>query len=140
MHLLFTVIGLFSGFVIASGVFTTLIAVGLLPRFAEKTNTSKYIKLYENMIILGTILGNIFTVYKLYTPFKSPLIFELFLCIYGLFSGIFVGCLAITIAEMLNAIPIFTRRIALPKTNLIILAISIGKTIGSLIYFLLLHS
>ncbi len=35
------VIGLSFGFLVSAGVFTVLIAVGLVPRFAGKTHTSK---------------------------------------------------------------------------------------------------
>ena len=58
--------------------------------------------------------------------------------IFGLFAGMFVGCFAIAIAEMLNTIPISVRRIRLGQgAGIIILALSLGKTAGSLIYFLM---
>ena len=59
-----------------------------------------------------------------------------FLVIYGLFAGIFVGCLALAIAEMLDSIPIFARRMKFRHgVGIVILCMAIGKTIGSLIYF-----
>ena len=60
---------------------------------------------------------------------------EVFLGIYGLFAGMFVGCFAIAIAEILNTIPIFMRRISLGRgTGIVLLGIALGKTIGSLLY------
>ena len=44
------IIGLASGLGVSGGVFTTLIAVGLIPRFAGKTHTAKHIFLYEEMV------------------------------------------------------------------------------------------
>jgi stage V sporulation protein AB len=53
-----------------------------------------------------------------------------------LFAGIFVGCIAIAIAEMLNTIPIFVRRIRLGRgLGITLLAVALGKTVGALLYF-----
>lgn len=41
------VFGLSFGFLVSAGVFTVLISVGLVPRFAGKTHTSKKVFLYE---------------------------------------------------------------------------------------------
>ena len=65
-----------------------------------------------------------------------PYVGILFLVIYGVFAGIFVGCLALAIAEMLDSIPIFARRMKFRHgIGIVILCMAIGKTIGSLIYF-----
>jgi stage V sporulation protein AB len=56
--------------------------------------------------------------------------------VYGLFSGMFIGCLALAIAEMLDSIPIFARRIAFRHgMGLAILGMAMGKLAGSLLYF-----
>ena len=137
MTILFSIMGLSAGFMIAGGVFTTLIVVGLIPRFSEKTHTANHILLYEDMIIWGVIFGTFFTVYKLYISPSLQIITWPFLAIYGLFSGMFVGCLAIAIAEMLDTIPIFTRRIKFKQnTSVIILGMAFGKLLGSLFYFI----
>ena len=65
-----------------------------------------------------------------------PYISTIFLSVYGLFAGIFVGCLALAIAEMLDAIPIFTRRLKFRHgIGVVVLCMAIGKTVGSLIYY-----
>ena len=142
------VIGLASGFGVSGGVFTTLIAVGLIPRFAGKTHTAKHIFLYEEMVVCGTLFGDIISVFYPFlqihewTNTAAPLrilypYFSLaFLVIYGLFAGIFVGCLALAIAEMLDSIPIFARRMRFRHgVGVVILGMAMGKTLGSLIYF-----
>jgi len=54
----------------------------------------------------------------------------------GVFAGMFVGCLALAIAEMLNSIPIFARRIGFRHgLGVAITAAALGKLLGSLIYF-----
>ncbi len=56
--------------------------------------------------------------------------------VFGLFAGIFVGCLALAIAEMLNTIPIFARRIGFRHgLGIAMLAVAFGKLMGSIIYF-----
>ena len=53
-----------------------------------------------------------------------------------MFAGMFVGCIAIAIAEMLNTIPIFLRRISLGKgAGILILSIALGKVLGSFLYY-----
>ena len=48
----------------------------------------------------------------------------------------FVGCLALAIAEMLDSIPIFTRRISFRHgLGCVVLAMAAGKFCGSLFYF-----
>ena len=142
------VLGLAGGLSVSGGVFTTLIAVGLIPRFAGKTHTAKHIFLYEEMVVCGTILGGLISVFF---PFldvvgfaeqipllKSVYLYigSLILVIYGLFAGIFVGCLALAIAEMLDSIPIFARRMKFRHgVGIVILCMALGKTVGSLIYF-----
>lgn len=57
---------------------------------------------------------------------------------FGLFSGIFVGCLAVSLAEVIDVIPILSRRIGLKVgMRYFLLAIAIGKLVGSLIYFII---
>ena len=61
---------------------------------------------------------------------------EVFLGIAGLFMGMFVGCLALAIAEMLNSIPIFARRVSYRHgLGIAVLAVALGKLAGSLYYF-----
>lgn len=142
------VIGLAAGFGVSGGVFTTLIVVGLIPRFAGKTHTAKHVFFYEEMVVCGTIFGCVVSVFFPFLKvsdwvsgvalFKQiyPYISTLFLCLYGLFAGVFVGCLALAIAEMLDSIPIFTRRLSFRHgIGIVVLCMAIGKTLGSLLYF-----
>jgi stage V sporulation protein AB len=54
----------------------------------------------------------------------------------GLTQGIFVGCLAVSLAEALNGTAIFSRRVKLKYgLNFIILSVALGKMMASLIQF-----
>lgn len=137
------------GLLAAAGVFTVLSAVGLIPRFAGKTHSAREIWLYEDMVILGTVTGCIFSIFHRYLQIGAWLewqwpgldwLWEIlgqgFLGVSGLFYGMFVGCLALAIAEMLDSIPIFTRRISFRHgLGCAVLAMAVGKVCGSLFYF-----
>lgn len=62
------VFGLSFGFLVSAGVFTVLISVGLVPRFAGKTHTSKKVFLYEEMVVAGTLFGNFISVFDVFLP------------------------------------------------------------------------
>ena len=141
--------GISFGLLSSAGVFTVFSTVGLVPRFAGKTHSAKEILLYENMIVLGTIIGGLISIWpetwnrafmRLEEAAGAPsfwLIFQNFcLIVIGLFSGMFVGCFALSIAEMLDSIPIFTRRISFRKgIGLAVCSVAAGKLFGSLFYF-----
>lgn len=135
------------GLLSSGGVFTVFVTVGLVPRFADKTHTANKIMLYENSIVAGAILGCLLSVYPDFVKyFGGQAAFDnipgwefwgnLILVVFGIFAGMFVGCFAIAIAEMLDTIPIFTRRIRLGRgVGIVMLFMALGKTVGALIYF-----
>ncbi len=145
--LFLVVLGGSYGLLAAAGVFTVLVAVGLVPRFAGKTHTAKKVFLYEEMVVLGTIFGGYASIYPEYgrigafmQNIMTPALcegFGVFLqAVFGLFSGMFIGCLALAIAEMLDSVPIFSRRISFRHgLGLAILGMAVGKLCGSLFYF-----
>lgn len=148
-RILVGILALDAGILVSGGVFSVLLAVGLIPRFAGKTQTAKHIWLYENMVVLGTITGCILSVFEPFVQVgawavsRSGFWYDVLgtviwvvLVLYGLFAGIFVGCLAIAIAEMLDSIPIMTRRLGFRHgLGIMVTALAFGKLAGSLFYF-----
>ncbi len=131
-QVLLVLIGLSAGGIIAAGVFAFLAIIGVFPRLIGKTRTNRHILLYETMIILGGILGNIWDIYEIPLGFGG----NLFLGVYGTAVGIFVGCLVMSLAETLKALPVISRRLNLGVgLQYIILSLGLGKLIGSLIFF-----
>ena len=54
----------------------------------------------------------------------------------SLAQGIFVGCLAVSLAEALNATAIFARRVKLKVgLSFVILAVAVGKVLAAVIQF-----
>ena len=124
-------IGLSAGFAVSGGIFAFITMIGIPPRLAGRTHTAKHMNLYENILILGAALGNLAIVFNISIPGG-----RVFLGIMGIFTGIFVGCMALSLAEALKAIPIFAHRISLKKgIPLLILSTGLGKLCGSLFQF-----
>lgn len=92
-------IGLASGFVVAAGIFAFITMLGIIPRLAQRTGTADHIYGYEWMIILGGTAGNILNLFVTHLPVGM-----IGIPIYGLFSGIFVGCLAMALGKCMGSI------------------------------------
>lgn len=120
--------GLSSGAVVAAGVFSFITMIGVVTRLVARTKTIRHTLLYEDMVILGGTVGNLISIFEWKIPGGSFLIL-----MFAFFSGIFVGCLALALAEALNVFPVFTRRIKL-KTGfpIMILFLAFGKFFGTL--------
>lgn len=129
--LLLCLIGFMSGVVIAGGIFAFIIIIGIVPRLIQKTKTASHIFLYESVISAGGIGGSLVMLAEgslNISPWWETGI--------GLLYGIFVGCLAISIAEILDVMPILGRRLRMGKAlPWIMIVLALGKTVGTLIQF-----
>lgn len=144
--------GLSFGLLSSAGVFTVLASVGLIPRFAGKMHVAHKVFALEEAVIFGTILGCIVSVFQEYAGVGDWVLVHqvfgratenlwnwvavCFLIVGGLLAGMFVGCLALSIAEMLDSVPIFSRRIGFRHgLGIAVSAVAFGKLVGSIFYF-----
>lgn len=126
-------LGLTLGMVTAAGVFALIAIIGLIPRMAARTHTGRYMQKYEWAIILGGSIGNFIYLYDIHIWGKY-----IPQAIFGLSSGIYVGCLVMSLAETLNVFPIMTRRLNIgAKIRYFPLALALGKGCGAFLFFLL---
>ena len=95
-------VGLSAGGIIAAGVFAFLVIIGVFPRLIGEIGTKRHILLYGTVIVTGGVLGNIADLYEFPIPMAG--FSSLFLGIFGLAVGIFVGCLVMSLAETLKAL------------------------------------
>ena len=124
------ILGVSSGFAVAGGMFAFLIALGVVSRFAGKTHTAKYLLYYEDAAALGGILGNLFSIYWFPVPVGMVGVASV-----GLFSGIFTGAWAMALTEIVDTVPIFSRRIRLKEgMPWLILSMALGRMAGALLY------
>ena len=134
--LLLVFIGLCAGGIIAGGVFAFLVMIGVFVRIIGKTGTGGKCRLFETAIILGGTLGNLLDLYEFPLTLGGSVLGLVFLGLGGLCVGIFVGCLVMSLAETLKALPVIGRRLYLAVgLQYLILSIALGKLAGSLAYF-----
>lgn len=130
-QILSAIIGLSAGMLVAAGLFSFITGLGVISDFADRTHTGEHVMLYEDAIVVGGILGNLLFVFKIHIPGSGWL-----LPIFGLLAGIFTGCWAMALAEMLEVFPIFVRRVKLVQCiPWVILGTALGKTAGALLFF-----
>lgn len=129
------IVGLSGGFMVSAGVFALITSTGLMSRLAGKTHTGKYVRLYEDAVILGGSIFNALYVFKASHDF--PVVpAKCAIGVSSFFTGIFVGCLAVSLAEALKATAIFSRRIKLSTgLSFVVLSAALGKMVGALIHF-----
>ena len=126
------ILGMSAGVVVAGGLFSFIVELGVISDFADRTHTANHILLYEDAVSAGAILGNVFQIFRIGIPGQSVL-----LAFFGLFAGIFVGCWSMALAEILNVFPIFIRRVKLVRyIKWFIIGIALGKGFGACIGFL----
>ncbi|QNM06787.1 stage V sporulation protein AB [Qiania dongpingensis] len=132
-YLFLGLVGLCAGGVIAAGIFAFIVTIGVVIRLIGKTHTGKHIRLIEDFIVAGGTLGNIVNLYEIAVPGGYPV-----LLLFGIGAGVFVGCLIMSLAETLNALPVLSRRIHLTTgLQYVILSIAVGKGLGAAVYFIL---
>lgn len=127
-NVIYMIVGLCGGLLVAGGLFAFLALVGVVTRLAAGTTTAKYITLYEDMSLLGCVGGNLLFLYGFSLPLGN-----VFLVLYGTGAGIFTGCLAAALAEVVNMMPVLSERVNLKKGMAGIMAMfALGKAVGSL--------
>ena len=122
-----------SGLLVSAGVFAFIAAIGIIPRMTWRTKTKQYIRLYEDVIVLGGLWGTT----TMFVDYRFPP-WEWLVVAFSLFTGLFVGVLVMALTEVLNVMPLLMRRARLTKgLQWIILAFALGKVMGSLVYYLI---
>mgnify|MGYP000767831232 FL=1 len=140
-----SVIAFLAGAGVSAGVFAFVLVIGVVPRILRCSRIENII-LIENVMICGVVAGNISSV--LDTAYNlgfanmpkvpvSNICGNIIIAIYGLCVGIFVGCIAVALAEILHTFPIIYKRMKLRAgLGIIVISMAIGKALGALYYFL----
>lgn len=139
--------GLSGGFVTAAAFVAFIAMLGIFPKIAAKTKTANECILYENCLMLGILTATFLQFFLVYDSagFYSGALPPawlgiIFLCIIGLFGGIYIGFLISGLSEMLNVIPIYARKAHIQKwICLVIYFFAIGKSVFTLVQFFVLE-
>ena len=122
-ELLAGIVGLCGGMVVATALAAFIIGLGMIPRYAGVTHTGNHLLFYENSLMLGSFLGNLFLLYRIHINL-------------GIWCVALVGSWVIALGEVVNVFAIMARRVGLTKgAGLVILSIAVGKVLGSLVQF-----
>ena len=130
-QVLLAVIGISAGMAVAAGLFSFIVELGVIADFADRTHTGDKVLFYEDCTALGGIMGNIIYVFHIGIPAG-----DWGLGIFGIFAGIFVGCWAMALAEILNVFPVFMRRARIVRyLTAFVISMALGKGIGACLFF-----
>ena len=131
------VVGLCSGIGVAAGTFAFLIVIRVIPRMVQKAKLEHKIIYIENIVFRGIMFGTVLSLFSWKKKWLFELLGKTLLTIFGMSAGIFVGCLAVALAEILDTFPIFFRRIHLKDEfgEVLLFTMALGKLIGSLFFF-----
>ncbi|RWR15024.1 stage V sporulation protein AB [Siminovitchia fortis] len=124
--------GLSGGIAVGIGFVAFLTVLGVIPRITQLTKTGKYIRFYEWSVVISVVAASFADLNNFSFPVGAC-----FLIPIGLASGIFIGMLAAALTEVLNVLPILSKRIGMEGLIIsLLMALVIGKVAGSLFQWL----
>lgn len=140
--------GFAAGFITAAAYVAFVAMLGIFPKVAAKTKTADECILYENCLMLGILLSVLVQFFLSYESagMIAPAAMQnflgiLFLCLIGLFGGIYIGFLIGGLSEVLNVIPIYAKKAHIKRrAGLVIICFALGKGLFMLIQFLILDA
>lgn len=124
--------GFSAGMVLGTAMASFITIIGIIPRIAVKLKITKHYFMLATAMVLGTTVGSYLEVWK-----PSWHIPAIIISLFSFAFGIFIGCLTIAIAEVLDVMPIMNRRMHLKRSFCIfIILFALGKMIGAFYYWL----
>lgn len=133
-YLVLIAIGTSTGVIVGNAVAAFITLLQIIPRLIQNSDTLLFIKWYERTLILGMTLFSV----AYFTNFSLGLNIYITIIV-GLFFGAFIGIFSSALAEVLNVIPVLTKKLELKEYVFYLLfAIGLGKVTGSLVNWLIL--
>lgn len=125
-------IGFSAGLSVGTSVISFLVILRIIPRIIEIFKESYHIYFIEIALALGSVVSSV--IYFNGFSIKTNFLVVIFL---GLLIGVFIGMLAGALNEILNVVPIITKRLAIQNYyKFIVISLSLGKIAGSLVYWI----
>lgn len=130
--------GFCGGMGVAAGTFAFFLVIRVIPRMIQKAGLEENIIYIENKVVQGILFGTVLSFFIWRKRWLYWLLGKTLLTIYGLSAGIFAGCIAVALAEILDTFPILFRRAKLRESLIeeFLFVMALGKMVGSLFYFL----
>jgi stage V sporulation protein AB len=134
--ILLMMLGLAGGFAVGSSFVALIMVLDLVPRLVKIARAPKAVHAMELALVSGVLFFTLIHFYHWELHFTNWLSGGV-----SLLQGIFVGMLAASLIEVLNVIPIITRRIRMQGyLTILLVAVVLGKISGSLFDWLVFHS
>ncbi|MFD1707090.1 stage V sporulation protein AB [Siminovitchia sediminis] len=125
-------VGLSGGIAVGIGFVAFLTVLGIIPRLTQLTKTGEYIHVYEWAVIFSVVLASFADLNNISVPVGAA-----FLIPVGFASGMFIGMLAAALTEVLNVLPIMSKRIGMDGMLItLLMGLVLGKLVGSLFQWL----
>lgn len=126
--ILLCMIGLAGGFAVGSAFVALLIVLDLIPRLVQLTRAYRRAAVFESAILSGALYWSCADFFDLNFAFHESI-----LLLPAVFQGVFVGMFAAALTEVLNVLPILSKRLKLrPYLFWLLIAMALGKVAGSL--------
>jgi stage V sporulation protein AB len=126
--ILLCIIGLAGGFAVGSAFVALLIVLDLIPRLVQLTRAYRRAAVFESAILTGALYWTCADFFDWSFAWHQSI-----LLLPAVFQGVFVGMLAAALTEVLNVLPILSKRLKLrPYLFWLLLAMALGKLAGSL--------
>lgn len=123
----------FAGGVVTGGAlaaFATMLEI--VPRLLQITETNNKVKIYQNVFAIGSIIFIAIYFSDFYINLGKILVI-----IVGLIMGTFIGLFSSALAEVLNVIPVISKKFKIKDyLQYTIYSLLAGKVIGSLYFFI----
>lgn len=130
--LLVVIAGVAGGFSVGSAFVALLIVLDLIPRLVQLTRAYRRAWLFESATLTGALYWICADQFHWRMTWSAG-----WLLIPAIFQGVFVGMFAAALTEVLNVLPILSKRLKLkPYLFSLLIAMILGKVTGSLIDWL----
>ena len=130
---LLAVVALAGGFSVGSAYVALLIVLDLIPRLVQLTKAYRRSGLFESAILIGALYWMSADHFRWTLGWPNGV-----LLVPAVFQGVFVGMFAAALTEVLNVLPILSKRLKLgPYLFSLLVAMVLGKVAGSLVEWLL---
>lgn len=132
--LLLIAIGTSAGVIVGNAVAAFITLLQIIPRLIQNSDTNLFIKWYERSLVISMTLFSIAYFLGFSLNFNGYITI-----IMGVFFGAFIGIFSSALAEVLNVIPVLTKKLELKEyVFYLLIAIGLGKVTGSLVNWLVL--
>ncbi|MBU5438225.1 stage V sporulation protein AB [Tissierella sp. MSJ-40] len=127
------VVALGGGITVGSAAAAFITLLQIVPRLIQFTETEEYVKLYQYVTVSGFVLFS----FLYFSNFHIGLN-KIFVGLIGLVFGIFIGLFSSALAEVLNVVPVLSKKFKIKdRLKYVIGALILGKVTGSLYYWLI---